>query len=107
MINIVCAFLIFLGIFFVFVGSLGVLRFNDVYLRLQASSKALTFGFVFVVMGTAMLAGDPLTIGKAVIAVIFQILTAPVAAQVIARAALRRGIDPLEQSAETRRATRA
>jgi multicomponent Na+:H+ antiporter subunit G len=93
-IEVLIAALFILGLFFTFVGSLGVLRFEDVYLRLQASSKTLTFGFGFIVMGAGIAAGDIDSLVKAVIAVAFQVVTAPLAAQVIARAALSRGIKP-------------
>ncbi len=83
-----------IGLMFLFVGSLGVLRFEDVYLRLQASSKALTFGLGFFLPGAALLTGDPETVAKALLAVSFQFLTAPIAAHMMARSALRRGIVP-------------
>lgn len=86
--------LMILGTFFVFVGSLGVLRFEDVYLRLQASSKSLTFGLGFVVLGAAVWAGGGWVFSKAVLIIVFQFITSPIAAQVIARAAMRRGIVP-------------
>lgn len=84
-----------LGLAFVVLGAIGILRFRDVYLRLQAASKSLTFGFGFLIMGAGLLTGDPATILKAATAVLFQFLTAPLAAMILARAALKRGIDPL------------
>jgi multicomponent Na+:H+ antiporter subunit G len=84
------------GTFFVFTGCLGVLRFEDVYLRLQASSKSITFGFGFVMLGAGLLAEDWDLFAKAMLAVAFQFLTAPVAAQTIARAAMMRGHKPVK-----------
>lgn len=84
------------GVFFVLIGSLGVLRFEDVYLRLQASSKSITFGFGFLMLGAGLLSGSGLILAKAVLATLFQFLTAPVAAQAIARAAVMRGQKPLK-----------
>ena len=85
------------GVFFVFAGSVGVFRFEDVYLRLQASSKSITFGFGFLMLGAGLLVGHGEALAKALLAILFQFLTAPVAAQTIARAALIRGHRPLKQ----------
>ncbi|MCB2154862.1 monovalent cation/H(+) antiporter subunit G [bacterium] len=82
------------GTIFVFVGSVGVVRFQDVYLRLQAASKALTFGFCFLVLGAALNLDSTTAVMKALVAVSFQFMTAPLAAQMIARSALRRGHHP-------------
>lgn len=89
--------LLLLGTFFVVLGSFGIFWFRDVYLRLQASSKSLTFGFGFFILGAGVLSGDLVMFSKAVLAVTFQFLTAPIAAQVIARAAMRNGIEPAER----------
>ena len=83
-----------IGSLFLVFGSVGILKFQDVFLRLQAASKSLTFGFGFLIIGVALLTGDSGAILKAVTAVIFQFLTAPIAAMMIARAALHRGVDP-------------
>jgi len=89
------SFSIFFGLFFMTVGAIGIFRFPDVFMRLQAASKCLTFGFVFIVLGCVTLVGDAGDWTKALLAVGFQFLTAPVAAQVVARAALVRGIRPV------------
>lgn len=82
------------GLAFMVVGVIGVVRFEDVFLRLQAASKCLTFGFTFMVIGAVMLAGDAGDYAKVALAILFQFLTAPVAAQMVARSALVRGIRP-------------
>ena len=92
-----------IGVFFLLVGSLGVLRFEDVYLRLQASSKSLTFGFGFLMLGVGILSRDWEVFGKAILAVLFQVLTAPIAAQMIARAGMRRGLVPKKLASVLRR----
>jgi multicomponent Na+:H+ antiporter subunit G len=86
---------IFFGLFFMTVGTVGVFRFADVFMRLQAATKCLTFGFVFVILGTVILVGEPRDWTKVIMAIIFQFLTAPIAAQVVARAALLRGVHPV------------
>ena len=64
------------------------------YLRLQASSKSLTFGLGFFLLGTGILSGDAMALAKCTLAVVFLFLTAPIAAHMIARSAMRCGIDP-------------
>ncbi|MCA9433510.1 MAG: monovalent cation/H(+) antiporter subunit G, partial [Candidatus Omnitrophica bacterium] len=83
-----------IGLFFVFSGSLGVTRFEDVYLRLQASSKSITLGLSFFLGGVAILFNQGEVTAKVVLAILFQFLTAPIAAQTIARVALLRGQKP-------------
>lgn len=100
MIDVIAYVFIYLGLFFTVVGTVGVFRFRDVYLRLQAASKSLTFGFSFFVFGIGLLTYDPNEIAKAVLIVAFQFLTSPLAAQMIARAAVSRGIMPRRKSAE-------
>ncbi|MDX1971088.1 MAG: monovalent cation/H(+) antiporter subunit G [Candidatus Sumerlaeia bacterium] len=99
MIDAVGYFFILLGLFFTFTGTLGIVRFKDVYLRLHAATKSLTFGFTFFVFGAGLLTHDPNAIAKTVLIVAFQFLTSPLSAQMIARAAVLRGIKPLRQSA--------
>jgi multicomponent Na+:H+ antiporter subunit G len=82
------------GVSFAVVGSIGFFRFPDVYLRLQASSKSLTFGFGFIVLGAGLASGDWVLFGKSLLAAIFQLITAPIAAHVIARSALSSKIRP-------------
>lgn len=79
-----------LGTVFLLLGALGMIRFGDAYLRMQVSTKSLTFGLGFFLPGAALLTGDPSTIMKALLAVLFQFLTAPIAAHILARSALRR-----------------
>jgi multicomponent Na+:H+ antiporter subunit G len=91
--------LMFVGLFFVLTGALGVVRFRDIYLRMHASSKAGTLGFALFIAGAALLSNynepSPEVLAKAGLAIIFQFLTAPVAAHMIARVALQKGVRPL------------
>ncbi|MDX2176662.1 MAG: monovalent cation/H(+) antiporter subunit G [Candidatus Sumerlaeia bacterium] len=88
------AALIVLGTVFTAIAALGMLRFPDVYLRLQAASKGLTFGFCAIVLGAGLLADDPDVLAKAFVAVLFQFITSPLAGYLVARAAVRSGVKP-------------
>lgn len=50
--------LVLCGCFFFLAGSVGVLRFPDVYSRLHALTKADNLGLGFVVLGVLFQAGD-------------------------------------------------
>lgn len=95
MIDAVYIVMIFIGVFFVLTGAVGVIRLPDPYTRLHAVSKGTTFGFAFIVMGVALLLGDTSDIFKALVAVVFQFSTTPIAAHMIARLGLRKGIVPV------------
>ncbi len=84
------------GVFFCFVGVLGTLRLPDVYSRLHASGKVGTLGLVGILIGTALLL--PNTAFKVIALGIFLLVTAPLAAHVIAAAAHRQGV-PLADGA--------
>lgn len=88
----------FFGLFFVMTSALGVMRFPDIYTRLHAVSKGTTFGFCFIILGTALLLGDESDFAKSLLAVVFQFLTAPISAHMIARVALKRGIRPVSDA---------
>jgi multicomponent Na+:H+ antiporter subunit G len=64
----------------------GIVRFDDVYLRLHAASKLLFIGLLPLLATTAT-TGDPAMLGRAVLIAAFFFLTAPVSAHAIARAA--------------------
>lgn len=80
------AFLMILGTFFSLVASLGVLRMPDFYLRMAAATKAGTLGAGLQLLSVAAYYGDAEVITKAIAAIGFFILTAPVGAHMIARA---------------------
>lgn len=90
-----CVLMIFVGLFFILTAAIGVLKFRDLYTRMHAISKGTTFGFAFVVLGCAGLTGTPLELGKALLAILFQFLTAPIASHMVGRVAIKRGIRPI------------
>ena len=80
------------GGFFAFVAGLGVLRLPDVLIRMHATTKAGTLASGMTMVAVAFGFGDPPTVARAVAIVIFLLLTAPVAAHMIGRAAFRSGV---------------
>lgn len=79
------------GSAFALVGALGVIRFPDVYTRMHAASKAGTLGSGFCLIAVALAGGSVDVTSRAVAAVLFFILTAPISAHLLARAALIAG----------------
>jgi multicomponent Na+:H+ antiporter subunit G len=93
-----------IGVFFNALGSLGLLRFPDVYTRLHAGTKCTTFGTIFTVLAVVcyslwrwIAVPDPRWVVisvHSIIAVMFLLLANPVGAHAIARAARKIGIRP-------------
>ena len=92
-----------IGVFFNVLAGVGLLRFPDVYTRLHAGTKCTTFGSIFLIgsvilMGLKMwwdgnVNGSVLSI-HSIFALIAILLTNPVGAHAIARAAHRSGVMP-------------
>jgi multicomponent Na+:H+ antiporter subunit G len=85
--EILTAFLLVAGAAFVFLASFGVVRMPDLFMRMQATSKASTLGVLLLALAAAVHFGDAYTAVRAAAIVVFYYLTNPVAAHVIARAA--------------------
>ena len=92
---------LFFGLFFMFIGALGIWRLPDFFNRMHAGSKCLTLGISGTLIAAvlhlstphAAVGGDPGwgtivgAITKAVLVIIFQYTAAPVGAHMLARAA--------------------
>jgi multicomponent Na+:H+ antiporter subunit G len=91
MIEIVIICLLITGGAFTAIAGLGLLRLPDVLIRMHASTKAGTLGVGLIVVAVAVHKGDLLVTTKAVLIILFLLLTAPVAAHLIGRAAYRTG----------------
>ena len=80
------------GSSFAFLAALGVLRMPDVFTRMQASTKASTLGLGCLLLGAALQFADLASIIRVVSIAAFTLLTTPVSAHLIARAAYRADI---------------
>ncbi|MFH1655653.1 MAG: monovalent cation/H(+) antiporter subunit G [Candidatus Omnitrophota bacterium] len=92
MIDIIGIIFIAIGLFFDFFGCLGLIRLPDVYNRLQASTKCVTFGTCSIMFGTFLMQGFNATGIKSLLCIVFLILTAPVSAHALARGAHISGV---------------
>ncbi|MFI5485207.1 monovalent cation/H(+) antiporter subunit G [Micromonospora echinaurantiaca] len=77
------------------IAGIGLLRFPTVLDRMHAATKPQTLGVLLLLVGVALRLRDPEDLGMVALVGIFQMATAPVAAQMIGRAAYRTGrVDP-------------
>ena len=83
---------IVVGLAFDLFGCIGLVRLPDVYNRLQAATKCVTLGTCSILFGTFLIVGFSAAGIKALLAIVFLALTAPVAAHAIARGAHRAGV---------------
>jgi len=89
---------IMVGILFNIFGCIGLVRFPDVYNRLQASTKCVTLGTILLLVGVALVSGLTATSAKAVICAVFILITSPTAAHAIAKGAYASGVKLWEKS---------
>ncbi len=97
-IDIISAILILTGSIFILISSLGLVRMPDIYMRMSATTKAATLGVGNILFGTALYFEEVGILTRAVITIIFLLLTAPVGAHLIGRAAYFDGIPMWEKS---------
>ena len=89
--------LIAVGLLVMTLGVLGVYRMPDAYTKLHAQSKAVALGVVCLLVAAVLMVEAPNALLGLVVGA-FLMLTAPVAAHVIARAAWRQG-EPMQGDA--------
>ena len=87
-----------IGLAFDVLGCLGLVRLPDVYNRLQAATKCVTLGTCSILLGTFLVVGPTAAGMKALLCIVFIVLTSPVAAHAIARGAHRAGVKLWEKS---------
>ncbi|KQV32586.1 cation:proton antiporter [Rhizobium sp. Root1203] len=95
---IVVAVLSLVGSLFALVAALGILRLPDLYTRMHAASKAGTVGSGLLLVAAGIASGELAVFVRAIAGFVFFILTAPVAAHLLARAAHKTGYPLLPPS---------
>lgn len=91
-IDIITSFLLVFGAILMLIAAIGILRLPDFYLRMSAITKAATLGLGMVLLGVAIHFDDIGAFTKAFIIITFLLLTSPVGAHAIARAAYKQGV---------------
>jgi multicomponent Na+:H+ antiporter subunit G len=85
--------LLAVGVAFLTVGTVGLLRLPDVYNRMHATSKATTLGAASILLAGFVFYGPGGTGLNALVTVLFLFVTAPTGAHVISQAAHRMGVE--------------
>ncbi|MGW8222222.1 MAG: monovalent cation/H(+) antiporter subunit G [Syntrophobacteria bacterium] len=83
-----------LGMPFFLSGTVGLLRFPDIYTRLHALTKADNVGLGLVTMGAMLQAESWVIALKLLLIWLLILVTSATSCHLVARAALRRGIRP-------------
>lgn len=91
--SIVVTALIAVGLFFLAVGTIGILRLPDVYNRLHASSKATTLGAASMFLAGFVYYGPGGPGLTSLVGIAFLFLTVPTGAHMISRSAQRMGVE--------------
>jgi multicomponent Na+:H+ antiporter subunit G len=81
-----------LGAAFMLIASVGIIRLPDLFCRASATTKAATLGVGCVLVAVAFHFDDIRVTTRVIAIVAFLLLTAPVGAHMIARAAYCRGV---------------
>ena len=85
--ELITALLLVMGSLFSFIAALGMLRLPDTVIRMHAATKAGTLGAGLILFGVAFFYADVGITLRVVATITFLLLTAPVAAHLIGRAA--------------------
>ena len=88
MIEILAGVFMLIGAAFTLIASVGIIRLPDVLTRMHASTKAGTLGATLILVAAALMFGGSSATAKCIAAVLFLLLTAPLAAHMIGRASL-------------------
>lgn len=92
--NIISILFVTMGIIFMLVGSIGIVRLPDFYSRTHAVSKSDTLGIIFVILGLVIYEGITQSSFKLLLVVLFIALSNPVGTHALARAAIKKGLNP-------------
>ncbi len=91
-----------IGMFFVLVGAVGVVRLPDFYTRLHGAGVTDTLGAELVLVGLAIQAPDLLTALKLGLIALFLFITSPTSTHAIANAAFAAGLKPMLERFQSR-----
>jgi multicomponent K+:H+ antiporter subunit G len=94
------ALFLLLGAGFAFIGSLGLARLPDFYMRLHGPTKATTLGVGGMIVGSVLYfstRGDGLSLHELLVS-LFLFITAPVSAHMLAKAALHLRLRTVERT---------
>ncbi|WP_062014232.1 monovalent cation/H(+) antiporter subunit G [Aureimonas sp. AU4] len=89
--NILAGIFVVMGAGFALIAAIGILRLPDFYTRIHAASKAGTVGSVLALLALAIVSDESAEVLRAIAAIVFFFLTAPISAHLLGRAAYTAG----------------
>lgn len=89
--DVIGSVLILIGASFTLTAAIGLVRLPDVLNRMHAGSKPQTLGFLMLCVGLSLVLRDASATAMLAVAACLQLVTSPVATQVMAKAAYRTG----------------
>ncbi len=92
--NIISVVLLLAGALFFLAGTVGLLRFPDIYTRIHALTKADNVGLGLIVLALAVQASSAWVALKLILIWLLILLASSTTGHLVARAALRNGIRP-------------
>jgi multicomponent Na+:H+ antiporter subunit G len=90
--DLIATALILSGSVLMFTAAVGVLRLPDVLCRAHAVAKALTLGIFLLLLGMWVHHGETAAAFKVILAIVFQVITIPVASHLVALLALQENL---------------
>ena len=88
------------GMFFMIVGTVGILRMPDIYTRLHAAGMTDTLGAGLLLLAMCFQAGLGLSMVRLIIVYALLLFTSPIGTHALARAALSGGVVPYRAKVE-------
>jgi multicomponent Na+:H+ antiporter subunit G len=88
------------GLFFMIVGTIGILRMPDLFTRMHAAGMTDTMGAGLLILGMCLQAGFGLVLVRLLLVYVFLMFTSPISSHAVARAALASGLVPYTKRKE-------
>lgn len=85
---------IVMGLPFFLSGTVGLLRFPDIYTRLHALTKADNVGLGLIILGLSLQADNLFTVAKLILIWILVLIASSASCHLVARSAMQKNIDP-------------
>ena len=89
--DILTGFCLLAGALLCLVAAIGIVRFPDLLTRMHAGTKPQVLGVLTLLLGVGLQMRDPSDIGMVLLVAAFQLITIPVSAHMVGRAAYRTG----------------
>lgn len=91
---IITGVIMLIGAAFAVIAAIGLLRLPDIYTRTHAASKAGTLGSGLMLLALAVFSQELDVVTRAIAAIVFFLLTAPISSHLLARSAYLVGYRP-------------